>query len=264
MNLSETISAFIRKFRKNAFLFSELVKRDFHQKYKRTALGMAWSILSPLLSLLVMRIVFTQFFGRDMPHYTTYLFCGNLVMSYYREATTNGMNSLLLNAQIILKVNVPKYLFILSKNVSALMNFGLTLIVFFVFCLFDGITFTPKMLLLVYPVFWLLVLNVGVGMIMSALFVFFRDMSYLYNVFLMLLTYMSAIFYTIDSFSPRMQRMFLLNPVYVIIKYFRLVVIDAQVPSLMYHVLCAVYGLIVLGIGSYIYKKYNHEFVYYL
>ncbi len=264
MNYHNRIRAFIRKSKNNAFLFSELVKRDFNEKYKRTALGMGWSVLSPLLTLLVMRVVFTQFFGRTTEHYTTYLFCGNLIMSYYREATTNGMNSLLMNAQIILKVNTPKYLFILSKNVSALMNFGLTLIVFFLFCYLDKITFTPKMFLLIYPVFWLLVLNIGVGMILSALYVFFRDMTYLYNVFLTLLMYLSAIFYTLDSYSPRVQRLFLLNPVYVLIKYFRLIVIDAEVPSLAFHLLCAVYGLIALAVGSFVYKKYNHEFVYYL
>lgn len=76
------MNGFINKIRKNQFLFSELVKRDFKQKYKRTVLGMWWSVLSPLLTLLVMRLVFTQFFGRNTPHYTTYLFCGNLVFSY--------------------------------------------------------------------------------------------------------------------------------------------------------------------------------------
>ena len=95
------------KARQNRFLFEELVKRDFKQKYKRTVLGMAWSILSPLLQLLVMRVVFTQFFGRAIAHYTTYLFCGNLVFSYFRDSTNGGMNSLMSNAHIFSKVNVP-------------------------------------------------------------------------------------------------------------------------------------------------------------
>lgn len=120
----------IHKFRKNRFLFEELVIRDFKQKYKRTVLGMAWSILSPLLTLLVMRLVFTQYFGRSTPYYTTYLFSGNLMFSYYRESTTGGMNALMSNARIFTKINVPKYLFLFSKCVSAVINFGFTLIVF--------------------------------------------------------------------------------------------------------------------------------------
>ena len=90
------------------YLFEELVKRDFKKKYKRTVLGMVWSLLSPLIMLLVMRLVFTQFFGRTTPHYTIYLFCGNLVYSFFSESTTQGMTSLLSNASIFTKVNVPK------------------------------------------------------------------------------------------------------------------------------------------------------------
>ena len=94
-----------QKIKKYQFLFEELVKRDFKQKYKRTVLGMAWSVLSPLLQLLIMRIVFSQFFGREIAHYTTYLFCGNLIFSYFKESTMGGMNSLLMNADIFSKVN---------------------------------------------------------------------------------------------------------------------------------------------------------------
>ena len=101
------------------FLFEELVKRDFKQKYKRSILGMGWSILSPLLTLLVMRLVFTQFFGRNMEHYTTYLFAGNLMFSYFRQATNGGMQSLMANANIFTKINVPKYMFLFSRNISA-------------------------------------------------------------------------------------------------------------------------------------------------
>ncbi|MBF1028798.1 MAG: ABC transporter permease, partial [Lachnospiraceae bacterium] len=192
--------------KKNAFLFSELVKRDFKQKYKRSILGMGWSILSPLMTLFVMKLVFTNFFGKSMPHYTIYLFSGNLVLAYYKEATKNGMNALVTNAKIFTKINVPKYLFLLSKNVSALVNFLLTLIVYFAFCILDGIYFHPRMLMLIYPILGLLLLCIGVGMILSAAFVFFRDVRYLYDVFLTLLTYLSAIFYSVDQFKEPWKR----------------------------------------------------------
>ena len=141
-----------QKLKQYQFLFEELVKRDFKKKYKRTVLGMAWSVLSPLLTLLVMRLVFTHFFGRSMAHYTTYLFCGNLVYSFFNESTTQGMNSLMANAGIFTKVNVPKYLFLFSRNAQTLINFGLTLCVFFIFCILDHITFTWKFIMLLYPI----------------------------------------------------------------------------------------------------------------
>lgn len=254
----------MQKLKKYQFLFEELVKRDFKKKYKRTVLGMAWSVLSPLLSLLVMRLVFTQFFGRSTPHYTTYLFCGNLVFAYFNESATQGMSSLMGNAGIFSKVNVPKYLFLFSKNVQTLINFGLTLGVFFVFCILDHITFTWKFVLLLYPICCLVLFNIGVGLILSALFVFFRDIQYLWSVFIQLLMYLSAIFYTIDSYPPMIKNMFLLNPVYLFIRYFRKIVIDATIPSIWFHLLMLADVVIVLGIGCFIYRKYNTKFLYYV
>ena len=253
-----------QKLKQYQFLFEELVKRDFKKKYKRTVLGMAWSILSPLLMLLVMKLVFTQFFGRNMEHYTTYLFCGNLVFSYFSESTGQGMQSLMGNAGIFTKVNVPKYLFLFSKNVQALINFGLTLIVFFLFCILDGITFTWKFLLLLYPICTLLLFNIGVGLILSALFVFFRDIQYLWSVFTQLLMYLSAIFYTIDQYPYTVQCLFLLNPVYLHIRYFRKIVIDGEIPTIWFHLLMLAYVAVVLGIGWWMYKKYNTRLLYYV
>lgn len=254
----------LAKIKKYQFLFEELVKRDFKIKYKRTVLGMGWSVLSPLLQLLVMSLVFTQFFGRNQPHYTIYLFCGNLVFNYYKDSTATGMQSLMSNRGIISKVNVPKYMFLLSKNVSALINFGLTLLVFFLFVAIDGIAFSPRFLLLLYPVACLILFNIGVGLVLSALFVFFRDINYLYDVFTMLLMYCSAVFYTVDGFEPWVQRLLLCNPVYCYIKYFRCIVLDGEIPSLQYHLLCLFYAVVMVVIGGYIYKKYNHKFLYYM
>lgn len=252
------------KLKRHEFLFEELVKRDFKKKYKRTVLGMAWSVLSPLLTLLVMKLVFTQFFGRNMEHYTTYLFCGNLVFSYFSESSSQGMTSLMGNASIFTKVNVPKYLFLFSKNVQALINFGLTLVVFFLFCVLDNITFTWKCILLLYPIVLLLLFNIGVGLILSALFVFFRDIQYLWSVFTQLLMYMSAIFYTIEHYSYTVQCLFLLNPVYLFIRYFRKIVIEATIPTVWFHLLMAGDVMIVLGLGCWMYKKYNTRFLYYV
>ena len=253
----------IEKIREHKFLFSELVKRDFKKKYKSTYLGMIWSILSPLLTLLIMSLVFTNFFGRNQPHYTIYLFCGNIIFSYFSDSTSGGMGSLLANAPIFTKINVPKYLFLFSRNVSSLINFGLTLGVFFVFCIIDGITFTFAFFMLVFPILCLIIFNIGIGLILSALFVFFRDMQYLWSVFTMLLMYMSAIFYTVDSFGSY-TKLFMLNPIFVYIKYFRIIVLYNQIPSIEYNLLAIGYAVLAFAIGALIYKKFNHKFLYYV
>ena len=251
------------RFSKHMFLFQELVKRDFKQKYKGTVIGMAWSVLSPLLTLLVMRLVFTQFFGRDTPHYTTYLFAGNLFFNFFKEATKGGMTALVSNASIFTKINVPKYLFLLSKNVSAVINFGLTLIIFFLFAAIDNITFGWHFLMLIYPILYLVIFNIGVGLILSAMYIFFRDTRYLYDVFTLLLMYCSAIFYRVDQYPESIQKLFLVNPVYLAIKYVRVITIDGNIPSFQFHLLMLADVLIVLGFGAWMYKKNNHKFLYY-
>lgn len=258
------ISHMLEKIKKNRFLFEELVKRDFKKKYKRAVLGVLWSMLAPLLTLLVMAIVFSHLFGQTIPHFIIYMFAGNLVFFYYREATSGGMSSLVDNSAIFTKVNVPKYLFLFSKNVSSLINFVLTLMIFFIFVAIDGLPFTWKFFLLVYPIGCLLIFNVGMGLVLSALFVFFRDMQYLYDVFTMMLMYLSAIFYSVSSYPVQMQMFFYLNPVYVYITYFRMIVIDGVVPSLSYHLLCAFYALLTILVGALIYKRYNYRFLYYV
>ncbi len=249
--------------KKNTFLFEELVNRDFQQRYKRTVLGMAWSVLSPLCQLLVMMFVFSRFFGRNMDHYVIYLFAGNITWSYFSESTNNGMQSLMNNSAILSKINVPKYLFLLSQNVSALINYGLTILIFFAFCLGDGIQFTPAFLMLWYPVLCFVIMNIGIGMVLSALYVFFRDIQYLYRIFLTLLSYMSAIFYTLDHFSPFIQRIFLINPVFANIKYWRTIVLEGIVPSPAFHLLLAFDAIVFLALGAFFYRKFNHRFVYY-
>ncbi len=253
-----------KKLKQHQFLFEELVKRDFKKKYKRTVLGVLWSLLSPLLMLLVMKLVFTQFFGRSTPHYTTFIFAGTLNYAFFNESTGQGMQSLMGNAGIFTKVNVPKYIFLLSKNVQTLINFLLTLCIFFILCIFDGITFTWRIVLLLYPIVCLVLFNLGIGLILSALFVFFRDIQYLWTVVTQLLMYMSAIFYDIDRYSPLARNLFLLNPLYLFIRYFRKIVIEATVPSVWFHLLMAADVLIALGLGCLMYKKNNTKFLYYV
>lgn len=251
----------IEKYR---FVFEELVKRDFKKKYKRTVLGILWSILSPLLMLCVMATIFGQFFGRNTQHYIIYIFTGQIIFHFYTESTNEGMRALMDNARIFTKINVPKYLFLFSKNVSALINFGIILLIYFTFVYFDGIDFTWKFLYLGYPIVCLILINLGIGLILSALYIFFRDIQYLYRLFTQVVMYGSAIFYSIDNLSLPTQRIFYCNPIFVCIDYFRSVVIKGVIPDLWVHSLLAFYAVSLFGLGCYVYKKYNYKFLYYI
>lgn len=254
----------ISGFKDNSFLFTELVKRDFKKKYKRTYLGVLWSLFSPMLTLLVMRVVFTHFFGRDITHYTTYLFCGNIIFAYFADASSGGMTSLLDNSPIFSKINVPKHLFLFSRNVSSLINFSLTFLIFLIFTAIDGISITPRFLMLLFPIVCMIIFNLGIGLILSALYVFFRDMQYLWGIFTQLLMYVSAIFYDTAELPTALRSAFYMNPIFVYIKYFRTIVLEGEIPSLELHALALIYAAVAFTVGAIIYKRYNHKFLYYV
>ncbi len=254
----------IAKLKTYQFLFEELVKRDFKKRYNRTVLGIVWSVLSPLLMLSVMAVIFGNFFGRSIEHYVIYLFSGQIIFNYFTEATNEGMLALVSNSSIFTKINVPKYLFLFSKNVSAIINFIIILFIYFFFVLLEGISLTWEFVLLIYPIVCLIIINVGIGLILSALYIFFRDIQYLYRIFTQIVMYGSAIFYSIDILPQHLQMLFYCNPVFVCITYFRSIVLHNTVPDLWLHLLLLGYAIVLFEIGCWVYKKYNYKFLYYV
>lgn len=250
--------------KKYQFLFEELVQRDFKKKYKRAALGVLWSMLSPLAMLLVMTLIFGHFFGSRVQHYTIYLLAGQIVWGFYSDSTNTSMSALYNNRNIFSKINIPKYLFVCSMNVSSFINFLLTFVIFFLFSLADGIMPALRYLLLLYPIVCLILFNFGMGLILSSLFIFFRDTQYLYRIFLQLLMYGCAIFYTVDIVPENLQFIFYLNPVYIYIAYFREIVVFGCVPDVFMHLLAIGYALIALLAGLYVYCKSRDKFIYYI
>ncbi len=244
------------------FLLKQLIRRDFKSRYKRAVLGVLWSIISPLCFFAAQAIVFTRILGRG-EHYISYLITGNIVYHYFSDATTNTMFALQANGGIISKVKVDKNVFIYSRSVSCLINFFFTAAVMFVIIAFDHIPFHINFLLLIFPVVCLFFLNMGIGYILSALFVFFKDAQYLYSIFTRILVYFSAIFYYADRLPETMQSMFYFNPVYCYICYFRSIIIDNTIPSLFVHGLCIGFPILFMLIGKLVYKLNDNKFAYY-
>jgi len=249
--------------KRNRFLFEELTKRDFKKKYKRTALGILWSVISPFLTFMIQYFVFGYIFNRLDSGFVVYLLTGTLMYTFFSNATTAGMFSMYSNGAILSKVKVPKSLFVLSSNSAATFNFFLTLIVYFGFMLVCGVSIGPHLLLMVYPILCLIIFNIGMSYVLSTLFVFFKDIQYLYQIFTMLLTYLSAIFYDVKSFPDNLQFIFQINPIYQYISYMRELVMQASVPSFEHHIVCLAFSLGMLGIGLLIHKKTEQKFVYY-
>lgn len=250
------------RFEQRKFLFKQLVKRDFRGRYKRTVLGVLWSILSPMFTFVAQALIFSVLFNRG-EHFIAYLVVGNVVYHYFTDSTTSGMFALVENGGIISKIRVPKSMFLLSKFVSCLINFGLTMIIMFAIVAVDGIPFSPLFFMLIVPILLMTVFNMGVGYMLSAWFVFFKDVQYLYSIFTMVLMYFCAIFYRVDMFDAQLQSYFYINPVYCYITYFRTIIIDQVIPDLNLNLLCILYALLAMTIGLFVYKKNTNKYVFY-
>lgn len=248
----------------NHFLLAELIERDFIKKYKRTTFGILWSALSPLLLLLTMAMVFGAFFGRNTPHYTIYLFCGLLLFNYFSKTTTSAMRVLSENAAIYSKVPVPKTYFLISHSVAQFIDFLVSLLVFLIFVYVDGIAFRWNFLMALYPIICLYLINFGIGMFLSTLYIFFRDISYLYPVITRVIMYASAIFYDVSILPSVLRRLLNCNPLYMCVNYFRQLIIHSTVPSISYHLMLAGMAVFCLVLGGVTYRMCRDKIALYV
>ena len=260
-NMSEKKS--LRNRNQIKFLMKQLIQRDFKSRYKKTFLGVLWSMISPLFTFAAQAIVFSFLFERG-EHYVSYLITGNIVFHYFKDATGHGMHALSGNAGIISNINIKKDYFIISKNISCFINFLLTWIVLCIILVIDKIPFHWNFLFLIYPAVCLFFLNLGIGYLLSTLQTFFKDSEYMYGLFTSVLIYFSAIFYKIDSFPEEYRHLFFYNPVYPYIHFFRSVIIDNSLPGFTESLFCLNYAVAFMCFGWAAYRANRNRFIYYL
>ena len=258
---------YIRNLSKYKFLIEQLVSRDFKVKYKRSILGMAWSLLNPVLTMSVLYIVFSNFFRMSIPgvSYAAYLFTGQVIFNYYSEASNLSMSTIIANAGLINKVYVPKYIFPLTKCLFVGINFVLTLIPLYIVLLITGTGLCWQHLLLPYLFICLFLFTFGAGMILATITVFMRDMLYIYSVFLTLLTYATPLFWVESIIDNAVILGILkLNPLYHYIGFFRTILLYHQTPSVEQFVACGLFAAIFLLVGALVFKKNQDQFVYHI
>lgn len=199
------------------FVIRELTSREIKRKYARSYLGILWSVLNPLLTMIVMSLIFSTMFKRSIENFPIYYLTGYVIWTMFSTATNTCMNALVDNRTLLLKVKMPKQVFVLARAYTALVNFGYTCVAYAVVLV--AFRIKPSWTMLLFPVVVLLMLlfSLGIGYMLSIFYVFFADIKYLYSVLLTLLMYMSAIFYPVSNLSPMMQQVVGMNPVYVAI-----------------------------------------------
>ena len=254
-----------------SFLMKQLISRDFKVKYKRSVLGVLWSILYPVLMMAVMAVVFSNMFKFRVEgvNYLVYLMSGLVMFSYFSDASNTAMQSVVVNFQLINKVYIPKYIFPISKCLFSGINFLLTLIPLLFIILFTGEGDTRCVinvwyLLLPYIFLCLLIFTMGMGLLLSAISVFLRDMFYIYGIVLTMWNYLTPVFYDISIIPENLQFLFKLNPLYMFINGTREIILFNRAPSIESLGIMLGVSVLVFIIGSLVFKKNQDKFIYYV
>lgn len=256
----------IANFKKYSFLLQQLISRDFKVKYKRSVLGVVWSLLYPLLTMAVMAVVFSNVFKFSTPgvNYLVYLMSGLVMFNYFSEASNLAMSSVVANFSLINKIYIPKYIFPLSKCLFVGINFLLTLIPLYLIILFTGTGINIYHLLLPYAFACLFMFTLGMGLFLAAISVFLRDIFYIYGIIIMTWTYLTPIMYDITLISEKLQPFFKLNPLYHYINFAREIILYNRIPQPFTWAVCLVSSATVLIIGILVFKKNQDKFIYYV
>jgi ABC-type polysaccharide/polyol phosphate export permease len=251
-------------FKRYSFLMGQMVSRDFKVKYKRSVLGIVWSLLYPLLQMAVMAVVFSQMFKFRMEgvNYLVYLMTGLVMFNYFSEASNSAMTSVVTNFHLMNKVYIPKYIFPLSKCIFVGINFLLSQIPLYIILLATGTGINVYHLLLPFVYVCLFLFTLGFSMILSTIAVFLRDMFYIYGVIISLWTYMTPIMYDIAIIdNPMLLFIFKLNPMYWFTYFARRIMLYNTLPELNAWIYCLVYALVFLILGIFVFKKNQDKFI---
>lgn len=213
------------------FVIKELTAREIKRKYARSSLGIIWSVLNPLLMMIVMSLIFSTMFRHSIENFPIYYLTGMLFWDLFSGATNSAMTALVDNKMLLIKAKLPKHTFILSRIYTSLVNLGYTCIAYVLMLIVFRVKLSWTMLLLPVDILFALIFAMGIGYILAVMYVFFADIKYLYSVVLRILMYLSAIFYPITSLPEAMQNFISCNPLYVIIFFARTCVMNGQVPA---------------------------------
>lgn len=256
--------SFLYNISKYRFLLNQLVKRDFKVKYKRSVLGVLWSLLNPLMTMLIQYIVFSTLFKSSINNFPVYLLIGIIFFSYFTETSSLGIGAIVDNASLITKVYVPKYIFPVSRVFSSCINLMLSLIPLVAVIGITGTAITPQYLLLILPLVLMTMFCLGMVMLLSSIMVYFRDTRFLWNVLSLLWMYATPIFYPESIIPEAILPFYRLNPMYRFIQFARIVVLEGVSPRPRVYLACFLSAVIPLIIGILVFKKLQGKFVLYI
>ena len=247
--------------RKDWFILSSLVGKDFKIKYRRSVLGVLWSVLNPLLMMVVLTIVFSTLFRFNVEYYPVYLILGQTLFTFMSDATSTAMGSILESAPLIKKIRINKWIFPLEKVTFALVNFGFSFLAVIAVMLYFRIT--PTMNVLFFPLLMVCIyfFSLGLGLLLAALAVFFRDIMHLWSVLLTAWTYATPLFYPVEILPEWALPMMKWNPMYYYVNVLRESVLWGQTPGTKELCICVVCAVVALALGAFAFNKLQRKFI---
>lgn len=244
-------------------LLQELVIRDIKVRYRKSILGVFWTLLSPLLMMIVLSIVFSNIFKFNVANYPVYILSGQVIFNFFSESTREAMMSILANAPLIKKIYVPKYSFTFASIFSSIINVLAAFTALIVVMLFMRMELHYTILLSFIPIIFLALLSTGVGLILAAYSVKFRDIIHFYTVFLTALMYLMPVIYPMNILEgmPVVYNIVAYNPLTIILEIFRALVMDGVVPEL--YLFCVIGGVsfVILVLGLWVFYKKQDSFI---
>ncbi len=237
--MRRTTGKLISKYRYSWILLRELVKTDFKLRYQGSMLGMAWSVLKPLMLFAVMYIVFVRFlrFGAGIPHFAVSLLLAQTLWAFFQEATSQGMQAIVGRGDLLRKLKFPKYIVVVSSTVSALINLVISLFVVLIFMIVNGVEFRPTILLFPLVVVELYIFALGIAFLLSTMFVRFRDIGHIWDVIMQAWFYATPIIYPLTQlinvgWLSVAKLVLMLNPIAQIIQDARYLVVTTQTETI--------------------------------
>ena len=233
------MTRYIENFKKFQPLLYELVARDVKIKYRKSVLGVLWTLLNPLMMMIILSIVFSNLMKFDVQNYSLYLLCGQLLFNFY----------------------IPKYLFVVSRIASSSINILSSFCALILVMLFTRQELHFTMFLVVIPLVYLIVFSMGVGLILAALTVKFRDIMHLYTVFLTGLMYLTPVIYPMSMLPGWVYKIVSINPLTMIMVIFRNVVIYNTIPSVGEFIVPLIIVIVTFFLGLWVFYKQQDKFI---
>ncbi len=243
------------------YAMRELTKREIKRKYARSYLGIVWSVLEPLLNMILISFMFSYVFDKGIENYPVYYFTGYIIVSFFSTATTTAMTALKDNKNLMLKTKLPRRTFILSRVYTALINTGFSCIAYVFLIIVFRIQITWTIALFPVNIFFLTLFAIGVSYLISIWFVFQSDASNIYGTILHIFTMFAALYYSIDSLSPGVRQFIRFNPIYTYVNIARDVLIYGRLSEMQYWIQMVAWGAGMFFIGRLIFKAKENRVV---